>query len=56
MLTGCEDHSLRVWDYKTYKPEAILSGHRDVVTGGVFLNANTYVTSSWDMTVKMWKV
>lgn len=31
MLTGCEDHSLRVWDYATFKPESILSGHRDVV-------------------------
>ena len=37
MLTGCEDHSLRVWDYATYKPESILSGHRDVVVSILLL-------------------
>ena len=31
LLTGCDDHSLRVWDWATYKPEAIFAGHRDVV-------------------------
>ena len=56
LMTGCEDHSLRVWDYHTCKPEHILSGHRDVVTGGHFLNDTTYVSCSWDMTLKFWKI
>lgn len=56
ILTGCEDHSLRTWDYNTCKPLSILCGHRDVVTGGIFLDSNTYVTSSWDMTIKLWKI
>lgn len=56
MMTGCEDHSIRIWDYKNCKSEAILSGHRDIVTGGIFLNNKTYVTASWDTTIKFWKV
>lgn len=31
MLSTCEDHSLRVWDYNTYEPKLILSGHKDNV-------------------------
>ena len=56
MLSSCEDHSLRVWDYHTYKPEIILTGHRDNVSGGVFLNENTIASSSWDLRVNLWKI
>jgi len=56
MITGCEDHSLRVWDFKTGKPLSILSGHRDVVTGGVYLNPTTIASSSWDMKIMIWKI
>ena len=31
MVSGCEDHSLRIWDYDTLKSEKILAGHHDVV-------------------------
>jgi WD40 repeat protein len=31
LLTGCDDHSLRVWDYKTGKADLIFAGHQDVV-------------------------
>lgn len=56
LITGCEDHSLRVWDYQTGKAQHLLSGHHDVVSGGAFLNQDTLVSSSWDMTVKIWKI
>ena len=56
LLTGCEDHSLRVWDYATGESKFLLSGHKDVVSGGSFLNQDTIVSSSWDMTVKIWKI
>jgi WD40 repeat protein len=56
LITGCEDHSLRVWNYATGEAKYMLSGHHDVVSGGVFLNGDTIVSSSWDMTVKIWKI
>jgi len=37
MITGCEDHSLRVWDFKTGKSKCILSGHHDVVVSKLAL-------------------
>ena len=47
ILTGCEDHSLRTWDYTTCKPLNILSGHRDVVVSKIFhihsILSHTYV-------------
>jgi WD40 repeat protein len=29
MLSTCEDHSLRIWDYITFEPLVILSGHQN---------------------------
>ena len=31
VLTSCEDHSLRIWDYYECKPLLIFSGHHDLV-------------------------
>ena len=31
VLSTCEDHSLRLWDYKTYEPLLIFSGHQNNV-------------------------
>lgn len=56
MLSCCEDHSLRIWDFETHKCKALLSGHHDLVSGGVFLNKDTVVSSSWDCRVMIWKV
>lgn len=56
LITSCEDHSLRIWDYASGVSKYLLAGHRDVVSGGSFLNHDTIVSSSWDMTVKIWKI
>ena len=55
LLSTCEDHSLRLWDYQSYQPLVIFSGHHDNVTGGAFVDENTAVSCSWDLTVKVWK-
>lgn len=31
LLSTNEDHSLRLWDYETYEPLLIFSGHHDIV-------------------------
>ena len=38
LVSGCEDHSLRVWDYQGLKAEKILAGHHDVVVSIFFFN------------------
>lgn len=55
LLSTCEDHSLRLWDYHSYEPKVIFSGHHDNVTGGAFVDENTAVSCSWDLSVKIWK-
>ncbi len=40
VLSTCEDHSLRLWDYKTYEPKLIFSGHQNnVVSYTLFVNS-----------------
>lgn len=56
VLSCCEDHSLRIWDFNTHQPEIILTGHRDNVSGGAFIDQNTIVSSSWDLKVMIWKI
>jgi WD40 repeat protein len=31
LLSSCEDHSLRIWNYDTFEPLKILAGHKDNV-------------------------
>lgn len=31
LASGCEDHSIRIWEYESCKPTKILAGHHDVV-------------------------
>ena len=40
VASGCDDHSLRLWDYQTCKPRAILVGHRGTVSGVSFVKSN----------------
>lgn len=56
LLSCCEDHSLRIWGFEKHSCKAILSGHHDLVAGGVFLNQNTVVSGSWDCRVMIWNV
>lgn len=55
VLSCCEDHSLRLWDYQSLEPLIIFTGHRDNVSGAAFINSNTCVSSSWDLRVMLWK-
>lgn len=35
LLSTCEDHSLRLWDYRSYEPLIIFSGHHDNVVSAL---------------------
>ena len=37
LLTGCEDHSLRLWDPKTNEPICLFKGHTDFVVSSTAL-------------------
>jgi WD40 repeat protein len=36
LISGCEDHSLRIWDFNTCKSRNILVGHLDVVVSSIY--------------------
>ena len=44
MLSTCEDHSLRVWNYDNYEPMLILTGHKDNV---VIINQTLIIFLEW---------
>lgn len=56
LLTGCEDHSFRIWDVATHEPKFIMAGHTDFGTCGDFISDNLVVTGSWDQRVSIWKI
>ena len=37
LLSTCEDHSLRLWDYRSYEPLIIFTGHHDNVVSASLL-------------------
>ncbi|CAI2374585.1 unnamed protein product [Moneuplotes crassus] len=55
-VTACEDHSLRVWDMESQKGEYLLAGHHDFASAADFVNDNILISSSWDQTLKIWKL
>lgn len=55
-VTGCEDHSLRVWDIESSKGLYLLAGHTDFAVAADFIDEKTLLSCSWDCTVKFWKL
>ena len=51
LVSSCADHSLRVWDTDQEITLKTLAGHTDLATAGVWLNENTIVSSSWDLSL-----
>jgi WD40 repeat protein len=47
LLTGCMDHSIRIWDYDTCKATTILAGHHDVVVSLFFANSDLFLSLDW---------
>lgn len=56
-LSTSKDHYSYIWKTgETKKIDYILYGHTDMVTAGEFIQENLVVTSSYDQTVKFWKI
>lgn len=57
ILSTSKDHYAYVWKNGCLdKVDYILYGHNDMVTSGKFINDNVIATSSYDQTVKFWKL
>lgn len=56
IITCCEDQSLRVWDRFDKDATYLLAGHTDFAVCGGFLDDTTLVSTSWDLSVKIWKL
>ena len=56
LMSGSYDKNVCIWDMrKTEAPLKTLPGHEDVISS-VFFYRERIVTSSWDKTVRSWKV
>ena len=57
IVTGAEDGTARIWEWKVNTPAKKLSAHRGLVFGAGFSPDEKYVvTASWDGTAKVWDI
>jgi len=55
VLSGADDHNLRVWDRRSGAPIATLRGHEGSVLGLCYSPQGAWIASaSWDRTVRLW--
>jgi WD40 repeat protein len=57
MIAGCKDHSAIVWETGVMnKMNYFLVGHSDYVSCADFITNDLVATSSWDTTLRLWKL
>eukprot|EP00026_Physarum_polycephalum_P002867 Phypoly_transcript_02876.p1 GENE.Phypoly_transcript_02876~~Phypoly_transcript_02876.p1 ORF type:complete len:830 (-),score=95.09 Phypoly_transcript_02876:113-2602(-) len=58
IVSGCRDHTVRLWDTATMTCVASGKGHTDPVTSIIFTKKarNNFVSVSQDRTIKMWNI
>ncbi len=56
-LSSSKDHYSYIWKTgETDKIDYTLYGHTDMVTAGEFIEEKLIVTSSYDQSIKFWKI
>ena len=59
IVTGCKDHSIRIFDSKEYDCIKTLTGHSNAVTSLAWLDdssSSMLLSGSWDGSAKVWNV
>ena len=57
LISSSKDHSALVWQFKEDdKLEWSLVGHSDVVTCADFISNDVVATTSYDSTLRLWKL
>jgi len=56
LVTCCEDQSLWIWNWQDTDSKYLLSGHTDFAVCGDWLSNDTVVSTSWDLSIKIWKI
>jgi WD40 repeat protein/energy-coupling factor transporter ATP-binding protein EcfA2 len=54
LASSSEDRTIRIWDIRTGKPLATLSGHRESITGLAISRDGAMLASSGDDLVRLW--
>lgn len=56
MVTGSEDHSVKIWNLRERKLEYTISAHTNVVSKVIFdkQNGNYLLSASFDDSIKLW--
>ena len=54
LLSGSQDKTLIVWDWRKGKETRTIPGHKNWITSLLFIDANTAVSTSDDLTLSWW--
>ena len=56
MASGSYDKTIIIWNLKEKIQEQIIFGHSQAIQSIISFNNNTFISSSWDKIIKVWKI
>jgi WD40 repeat protein len=56
LVSGSQDQTLRVWDWAKEKVVRTIAGHKNWITSVLFIDANTFLSTSDDLSVCWWEL
>jgi WD40 repeat protein len=56
LVSGSQDQTLRVWDWAKEKVVRTIAGHKNWITSLLFVDANTFLSTSDDLSVCWWEL
>jgi len=55
LITGSDDHSIRIWNLIGFTPEGVLGNHKEAIADLLLLNTGLLVSCGQDRIIYVWR-